>query len=307
MSAWPAYSLTFVIPFAVGAYAGTEWEKALIGFASLFFVGAFSFALNFYSDRDTDRYHDGAQKDFDLRKQPMLTGEISEREAQAFCVLTFVAAGVLGFLAGELFGGFALMAALVGGVLYSHPRIRLKAKPLGDVACISALGVLLPSSGFLLGAGELPTPLMMLFWFLVTGTGYIATVMSDYRFDISARLRTTATFLGQRGAMATMVVFFILSVIVLVFVFRWDYPVGTKYFAGFACGVLAVLTVYVWRSVRREPEKVRVPLFSRTGGWIYLVPGIVSLLFLAYGFVKILLPDLLPADPFLTPEELDSF
>jgi 4-hydroxybenzoate polyprenyltransferase len=301
VSAWPAFSLTFTIPFGVGAHAGTAWGEALVGMAALFLVGAFSFALNFYADRDTDRHHDGVQKDFDIRRQPMLTGEISERQAQVFCTLTLSASIALGFVVGTTFGVMVLLASLVGGIMYSYPGIRLKARPFGDILCISALGMLVPSSGYLLATDNLPSILMMAFWFTVTGTGYVATVMSDYEFDVKAKLRTSAAFLGRNRALWVMVGFLVVSAVLGAFVYVRPYPSGTRYFALFAIAVLVLLTLSVWRSLRRDPDKVRVPLFAGSGGWIYVAPGIISLLFLAYAFVKILNPGFLPTDPFLVP------
>jgi len=297
VSAWPAFSLTFVIPFAVGAYSGTSWPMALVGFAAMFLVGAFAFALNFYADRDTDRYHDGIQKDFDLRRQPLVTGEVTERQCRVFCVATFAASVILGFLVSSMFGLLVFSANMIGGVLYSHPRIRLKARPVGDIACISLLGVIAPTAGYLLGAEVLPSTLMMVFWFLATATGYVATVMSDYEFDVRAGLRTSAVFFGQKGLLRLMVVFCLSSLVVAVFIYLGDYPSGTRYFAAFAAAVLAWLTLSVWRSLR--PPKVHVPVFSSRGRWIYVAPVIISLLFVSYAFVKIISPGLLPSDPFV--------
>jgi 4-hydroxybenzoate polyprenyltransferase len=269
ISAWPAFSLTFIIPFGVGAHAGTAWGKALVGIAALFLVGAFSFALNFYADRDTDRHHDGVQKDFDIRRQPMLTGEIGERQAQVFCILTLGASIALGFVVSNAFGALVLLASLAGGIL--------------------------------LATDSLPSFLMMAFWFTVTGTGYVATVMSDYEFDVKAKLRTSAAFLGRARTLWVMVGLLIVSVVLGVFIYLEPYPSGTRYFALFALAVLVLLTLSVWRSLRRDPDKVRVPLFARSGGWIYVAPGIISLLFLAYAFVKIVSPGFLPTDPFWVP------
>ena len=44
----------------------------------------------------------------------------------------------------------------------------------------------------------------MLLWFLVTATGYVASVMSDFEFDRKAGLRTTAVWLGQVGGLKAM-------------------------------------------------------------------------------------------------------
>jgi len=70
LTAWPGFSLAIMIPFAIGVYEGTIWISSLIGFIALFIFAGFAFALNFYSDRDTDKYHDGIQKDYNLAEQP---------------------------------------------------------------------------------------------------------------------------------------------------------------------------------------------------------------------------------------------
>ena len=303
ITAWPAFSLTFVIPFAVGASKDTSWPRALIGFAALLLFAGFAFALNFYADRDTDRYHDGVQKDFNLRQQPMVTGEVTEQECKVFCIVTLLVTIALGFLVSNLFGLFVVLACLAGGILYSHPRIRLKAKPVGDILCISLLGILAPSSGYILGLGVRPTLLMMLFWFLVTATGYMATVVSDYEFDAKAKLRTSAVFFGQGGLLKAMVVGSLFSAVVSYFIFRSDfYPTGTRYFAVFAVAVLIVFTVVVWRSLK--PPRMHVPVVSSRKPWVFaaqgiILPGIISLLFLSYAFLKIFNPEALPFDPFL--------
>ena len=305
VSAWPAFSLAFVIPFAVGATLATSWPRALIGFSAMFLFAGFAFALNFYSDKDTDKYHDGIQKDFDLRQQPLVTGEVTERECKLFCVATFLGAITLGFVVSNLFGVLVILACLAGSVLYSHPKIRLKAKPVGDILCISALGVLVPSAGYALGTGERPTALMMLFWFLVTATGYISTVMSDYEFDVKAGLRTSAVFFGQAGLLKGMAVGSLLCVVVAFFILKSDfYPWGTRYFAVFASAALIALTALVWRSLK--PPRMHIPIISSPRRWVFaafgiVLPGIISLLFLGYGLIKILGPDYLPTDPFWVP------
>ena len=303
ISAWPAFSLAFVIPFAVGADEKTSWPEALVGFSAMFLFAAFAFALNFYADRDTDKYHDGVQKDFNLRRQPMVTGEVTPRECVVFCVVTLGAAIALGFVVSNLFGVLVILNCLVGGLLYSHPWIRLKAKPVGDVAAISLLGALSPSAGYVLGEGIRPTIMMMGFWFLVTATGYISTVMSDYEFDVKAKLKTSAVYFGQIRMLQAMAVGSVLCGILASFIFRDDfYPWGTRYFAAFAAGVLVVLTGAVWRSLR--PPQMHVPIISSNRPWVFasvgmILPGIISLLFLTYGFLKILTPEGVGWDPFL--------
>lgn len=303
ISAWPAFSLAFVIPFAVGADERTSWPEALVGFSAMFLFAAFAFALNFYADRDTDKYHDGIQKDFNLRQQPMVTGEVTTGECIVFCVVTLGAAIALGFVVSNLFGVLVILNCLVGGLLYSHPWIRLKAKPGGDVVAISLLGALSPSAGYVLGEGLRPSVMMMLFWFLVTATGYISTVMSDYEFDVKAKLKTSAVYFGQTRMLQAMAVGCVLCAVLASFIFRDDYyPTGTRYFSVFAAGALVALTAAVWRSLK--PPRMHIPIISSSRPWVFasvgmVLPGIISLLFLTYSFLKILAPDKVGWDPFL--------
>jgi lycopene elongase/hydratase (dihydrobisanhydrobacterioruberin-forming) len=295
VTAWPAYSLAFVVPFAAGAYEPISWFEVAVGFLALLMFAAFAFALNFYSDRDTDRYHDGVQKDFDLRHQPMVTGEVSDRECQMFCLATFLSAIGLSFAVSGVFAALVILACLIGGILYSHPRIRLKAKPLGDVLCMSLVGVLIPSAGFLLGFGALPTGLMMLLWFFITAAGYIASVMSDFEFDRKAGLRTTAVWLGQVGGLRAMLASSLTSLAVAILVFGGYYPVGTRYFALLSAVGALVLTALVWRFLR--PPRMQLPVVSRRR-WIFPAFGLVSAVCLCYACLKLYLPHYLPWDPF---------
>lgn len=298
VSAWPGYSLAFVIPFAAGAYYGTSWVDASMGFVSLLLFAGFAFALNFYSDRDTDSYHDGVQKDCDLARQPMVTGAVSERGCRVFCTVTLALSLALAFAVSGLFGLIIVLACLFGGVLYSHPRIRLKAKPVGDVFCISVLGILVPSAGYLLGRGALPTPLMMLFWFMVTATGYLATVASDYDFDARAGLRTSAVVFGQRRVLKAMTLLGLacLGIAYLMFDGPYPYPVGTRYFAALMGAALVAFVIIVWRSLK--PPKMHVPVLSSWGRWVFAVPALVSIVLVYWTYLRLLGSDYLPSDPF---------
>lgn len=299
VTAWPAYSIAFLIPFAVGVHAGISWFNGSAGFLALLSFAGFAFALNFYSDRDTDRYHDGIQKDFDLARQPLVTGEVTERQCKVFCLVLLLLAILLSFLVGTLFALLVTLACLFGGVFYSHPKIRMKAKPLGDIICISVLGLLVPSAGYLLGAGMLPTTLMMLFWFLVTATGYIATVISDYEFDAKAGLQTTAVYFGRNRALKLMCFSCLSCLLVAYLVFRSNnlYPLGTRCFAVFSGVALVTLIIIMWRSLIKT-KKMHLPIVSTHGRWNFIAPGIISLLSLFYVCMKLIATDYLSIDPF---------
>ena len=148
VTAWPAYSLAFVSTLRGRGVRADQLVQAAVGFLALFMFAAFAFALNFYSDRDTDRYHDGVQKDFDLGR-PANGHRRSQRQGmQVFCLATFVAASRT-----ELRGEWSVchscvLACLIGGILYSHPRNQVEGEARRRRPLHVLVGVLIPSAGF---------------------------------------------------------------------------------------------------------------------------------------------------------------
>jgi len=138
----------------------------------------------------------------------------------------------------------------------------------------------------------------MLLWFLVTATGYTASVVSDYEFDLKAGLRTSAVFFGPVKALMLMVVGCLLSIIVAFFIFDASdlYPIGTRYFMVFIVAGLIFLTALLWRSLRSP--RMRLTVLSSRKRWVFMAPGAASLAFLCYAFLKTFGIIHLPWDPF---------
>ena len=297
VTAWPALALVFLIPFAAGANTETNFGDVLFGFVAIASFASFVFALNFYSDKDTDRYHSGKRKDFNLSRQPLVTGEVTERECRAFCGVTLLSAIIFSFLVSNLFALLVILACLFGGILYSHPWIRLKAKPLGDIFCISSVGVLVPSAGYLLGIGVVPDSLILLYLFILTAIIYTASVMSDYEFDLKARLKTSAVFFGQGRLVKAMAISCALSLPVALMIVVESYPLGTKLIVTLI-GVSSIVIVMVaWKRLRAP--RLHMPILASSPRWIFILPGIFSLLFVSYAFFKIISNSYIPWDPFL--------
>lgn len=164
ITAWPASLFSFAVGFGAGADRWTQWEDVLFGFLAVFSFFSFAFALNFYSDKDVDRYHEGWQKDVKLSRQPLLSGDITERECKVFCVVTFMLTIAFAWLVSSLVAWLMFGACLAGGILYSYPPIRLKGKPLGDILCMSGLSALLFPAGYVVAQEVLPTWQMFLFF-----------------------------------------------------------------------------------------------------------------------------------------------
>jgi 4-hydroxybenzoate polyprenyltransferase len=297
VTAWPALALVFLIPFAAGANTETDFRDVLFGFVAIASFASFVFALNLYSDKDTDRYHDGKQKDFNLSRQPLVTGEVTERDCRAFCVVSLISAIIFSFLVSNLFALLIVLACLFGGILYSHPWIRLKAKPLGDILCIASVGVLLPSAGYLLSIGVVPDGLILLYLFLITATIYTASVITDYEFDLKARLKTSAVFFGQGRLVKAMAIGCVLSLPVALMIVVESYPLGTKLFVTLVY-VSSIALVMVIRK-RLRPPRLHMPILASSPRWVFILPGIVTLSFTGYALFKIFSDSYIPWDPFL--------
>ena len=286
---WPASLFCFAVGFGVGATESTDLEKTLFGFLATFSFLGFAYALNFYTDRDVDRYDDSCQRDIDRSKQPLLTGEVTEKECIVFCILTFLTAILFSALVSRVFALLIFSACIVGGVLYSHPWVRMKATPVGDILCMATLSTLLFSAGYVLSFGVTPTWPMILFFSLFSAILYIPTVVSDYEYDYKAGLRTSAVVFGQRNLIKGMFIICMLSLPVAYWiVVEGHYPLGTKTCVIIAWISSAVCTAVIWKSLK--PPKLIIPVLSSHPRQAILLGGLISLLFIIYGFFKILVP-----------------
>jgi len=287
VTSWPSFSLSFMIPFAVGAYGGTDWAAALVGFAALLLFAAFAFALNFYSDRASDVYHDGKEKEFNLSRQPMTTGEVTERECQVFCVVTLAGALALGFVAGTLFGVLVVAACVIGGILYSHPWIRFKAKPVGDIACLVALDAVLFAGGYLLARDTILSWQVLLFLSIFATAGTIPPIAYDYTYDARAGLKTSAVVFGQRNLVRAMWVLCLCALPVAWLVGSQPGTLAARVALGVACAAMIGYTYVTWKSFRTPGQPV--PLLTGHPSREILFSAVISLSALCYALVRILL------------------
>lgn len=286
VTAWPASLFSFAVGFGAGATRSTSWEDGLFGLVAVLSFFAFAFALNFYSDRDVDSHHDGRQKDVRLMEQPLVTGEVTGRQCGAFCALAFLMAVGFGWLAGSLVGLLIFSACLVGGVLYSYPSIRLKGKPVADILCMSCLSTILFSAGFTVAQGKMPTWPMLLFFSLFSAIVYIPTVVSDYEYDAQAGLRTSAVVFGPRNLIRAMWILCVCTVVVALFILFGPYALASKVCVALACAASVILAAIAWRSL--GPSGLVMPVISRHPRGAIISFGIISLLFLCWGWLKVL-------------------
>jgi 4-hydroxybenzoate polyprenyltransferase len=286
ITAWPTSLFSFAVGFGAGATRLTDWADALFGFLAVFSFFGFAFALNFYSDRDVDRYHDGWLRDIKLSQQPLLTGEITVRECQVFCLFTFLLSIAFGWLAGgRLVALLIFGACLVGGILYSYPLIRLKSKPVGDILCMSCLSAVLFSAGYVVAWGEMPRWLMFLFFAIFSAIIYIPTVISDYEFDSRAGLKTSAVVFGQRNLLKATWVIWLCSLPVAWLLVSGTYPLGTKVCVVVACVASLIWTALAWTNLK--PPLLDMPVLNRHSREAIIYFGVISLIFIGWGLFKL--------------------
>jgi len=297
VTAWPASLFSFAVGFGTGATEWTTWEDTLFGLLSVLSFFSFAFALNFYSDRDVDKYHDGWQKDVKLSEQPLLAGEVTDRECRIFCILTFVLTIAFAWLVSGLIALLMFGACLVGGIFYSHPSIRFKAKPGADIACMSTLSTLLFLAGYVVALGRMPSWPMLVFFSIFSAIVYIPTVVSDYEYDARAGIRTSAVAFGQRNLLKSMGFLYVGTLPVAWLIVSGRYPIGAKTCIVIACIVLLVYTITAWRCLK--PPHLVVPVLSKHSREVITSFGVIALLFFCWGIFRLYYHSYMPWDPFL--------
>ncbi len=272
--AWLCFLLPYAVGFGFGITTDANLLHAILGLLSFAFWMSFSFTINALYDRDVDRMHDGRVKDLNLSMQPLVTGEISVKEAWIYCLVFLALSLATAAAINEKFF-LAMLGANVIGYVYSAPP-RFKARPVVDVVCNALAAVLAFYAGLSIGGAEVP---MLIFpaAFFLAATFYIPTAVSDYEFDRRAGLKNTPVYFGPERALKSL------------------YP-------------LSAITVLLWACVLALAERVEVKAISPliilytitytaliNSKWdgsrlnvsphIILTPfGVISALFLAYGF-----------------------
>ena len=171
------------------------WLHFATALASASLLNSFIFVQNQLGDLDTDRLHP------EKSRLPLAAGRISRRTGTILALVFLVLAVVLALATSLLFLG-VLGGIVVLGCFYSGPPLRLKAKPIVDLAMIGlAFGVMAVVAAYVVLAlqPQLPLPLLVGAGLFYAGTHGVHTA-SDYEADKLAGLRTTAVLLGPRWA-----------------------------------------------------------------------------------------------------------
>jgi 4-hydroxybenzoate polyprenyltransferase len=200
--AWITYLLPFSIGFGLGITSKSNPIHVIFAFITFALWMSFCFVLNALSDKDTDKFHNGRTKDMNLAYQPLVTKEVTEKEALYLSLIFLILSLFFAFLINPLFFSIILFVHL-WGYIYSMPPMRLKMRPVADILCNVFAGGGIFVAGLSIGGANM-NPLMILGVFLAAATFYIPTVVTDYEFDKKAGLKTSAVFFGPEKIIKAM-------------------------------------------------------------------------------------------------------
>lgn len=202
----PIAWITFLFPFSIGFGLGVTSESNLfhVVFAFIAFTAwmSFCFVLNALADKDVDKFHNGRSKDMNLAYQPLVTGEITEKEVLYLSMVFLFSSLLFAWLTGLLFFLLILIVDVLG-YLYSMPPMRLKTKPVTDILCNALAAGIIFAAGLSIGGTNISV-VMISGAFIVACVFYIPTVVTDYEFDKKAGLVTSAVFFGSKKLLQAM-------------------------------------------------------------------------------------------------------
>jgi 4-hydroxybenzoate polyprenyltransferase len=274
--AWICFLLPFAVGFGISAGSAVQITQIALAFASFIFWMSFSFTVNAIYDREVDCFHDGSVKDINLSNQPIVTGEISIREAR---IIAFSSLSVSIFLASLVNTQFLLAILLANflGYIYSAPP-RVKAIPLMDVVCNSLASVVAFYAGLMIG-GVMPELDVCIAAFVLASVFYVPTVVSDYKFDSMAGLKTTAVFFGPEKVIKSLYILMAIAVLSWVHVLFSTDITELKILSS----VIIPYTIAFTFLINMQWDRGKLNVSPR----VLLVPfGIISTIFIFYGFIK---------------------
>ena len=209
---WLYLGGTYLIGFAAGASRREDFLSPDFWIFLLYFMlpaNLLLYGINDLCDRDTDRSNPkkGAEEHL------LAAGE--EGATRIGVLFALVAGLALMALPAPGTQRMLLAAFLVLSFAYSAPPLRLKARPFLD--SLSNLLYALPAFlGYHQSAGHLPPTPVMLAGLLWTASMHLFSAVPDIRSDRDARLSTTATVLGQPGALLLCAVLWLACLVILV-------------------------------------------------------------------------------------------
>jgi len=274
---WLAFLPPFAVGFALGVNSNTYFLSAIYGFAAFAFGMSFSMAINVIYDKDTDRFQDKKLKDINLSKQPIVTGEITEKRALFLSMIFLFLSLICSWLVNIQFFLISLLLFVVS-ITYSMPPMRFKTRPIGDILCNTLTGGLVFVAGLSIG-GDNMIPLLILVGFFTPPIYYIPTLIWDYKYDTKAGLKTSAIYFDHKKLMNARYPFIIMTLLIYSFiVLNYDFELQI-------ISLSVIVSVSLATVVQNMQMKNRDMLNNLNP--IFNLMTLKSAVFILYGFLKI--------------------
>ena len=278
----PIAWITFLFPLSAGFGLGVTSKSnpfhVIFAFIAFICWMSFCFVINAIGDKEVDKFHDGRSKDMNLAHQPLVTGEITEKEALYIGMIFLFSSLLFAWLISYFF--FLLMLIVdVFGYVYSMPPMRFKTKPIGDILCNALSAEAIFIAGLSIGGANM-NPVMILATFIMASIFYIPTVVTDHEFDKKVGLKTSAVFFGPKKILQAMYLLTAVVVTIGIILFLIS-GIELKIFA-----LLIIIYTIVFTLVSNiKLKEERLYLHEN---WILVPFALISATFIIYGILKFL-------------------
>jgi 4-hydroxybenzoate polyprenyltransferase len=197
------------------------------------------FIFNDWSDARLNPEEPGRRSRHALKHPALSSGELLALAA----ALTAVSLAGFYFIKPALFTAGLVIAVMT--VLYSHPTINLKGRPVVSTVIHFLVAALQFYSGFI--AFSHPTSkavALMIFLGLVLAAGHFSNEIEDFDQDLAAGIRTNAIAFGQHTMFRVGLFLFLLS---SAFLTASGLALGEPFYVACGLGLLAAWGVAAWR------------------------------------------------------------
>ena len=276
--AWITFLLPFSLGFGLGVTSNSNIFHVIFAFIAFIAWMSFSFIVNTITDKDVDKFHNGRSKDMNLAYQPLVTGDITEKNALYLSIIFLIVSIIFAWLVNTLFFTLIIIVDIIG-YIYSMPPIRLKAKPIGDILCNTVAGGLIFVAGLSIGGANL-YPLIILGAFVMTSIFYIPTVVTDYEFDKKAGISTSAVYFSPKKilqAMYPLTAFLVVIGLIILLTENLELKL-----------IAFLMIIYTIPSTLVANMKLKGERLFIHENWILIPFLLFSLVFILYGILKIL-------------------
>lgn len=275
--AWICFLLPFSMGFGLGINITIDLYQIILAFLAFFCWMGFSFIINAIGDIDVDKFHNGRSKDMNLANQPLVTKEITKKEALFISVIFFIFSLIFSWFVNLYFFILIFIVDIIG-YIYSMEPFRFKTKPITDILCNAFAAVFIFIAGLSIGGDNMDI-MMILGIFIMIVIFYIPTVVTDYEFDKKAGLKTSAIFFGPKKILRAMYPLTVILAITMLIVILTS-KIELKLLA-------IILIIYSLVFTLVSNKRLKNNRLYLHENWILVPFAIISIAFCIYGIIKL--------------------